>query len=154
MIVGEADLRFADTMLHFLSPLSGRIARKPFLFQTLLVWLVFYAASMLVFMIAWGGPGSVGMSNTQAEWMGYAATAIAALSCWAAFVLVARRIRDLGFSGLHALWLFALCALTLAASGAAPVLSLGLAAIMALIFLALLLLPGTQGDNAYGPPPV
>jgi len=139
-------------MLRIFLGLSGRTARKPFLFRMLLVWLVFYAASMLVFMIAWGGPRSVGLSNTQADWVGYAAVAVAVLSAWAAFVLVARRIQDLGFSGLHALWLFGLCAATLLASAAAPVLSLGLAALVSLTFLALLFLPGTQGENTYGPP--
>jgi len=140
-------------MLRIFLGLSGRTARKPFLFRMLLVWLVFYAASMLVFMIAWGGPRSVGLSNTQADWVGYAAVAVAVLSAWAAFVLVARRMQDLGFSGLHALWLFGLCAASLFASAAAPVLSLALAALVALIFLALLFLPGTQGANAFGSPP-
>ncbi|RYD62173.1 MAG: DUF805 domain-containing protein [Verrucomicrobiaceae bacterium] len=81
--------------------------------------------------------------------------AIAALfgALWSGLALTIKRLHDMGFSGLHVIWILPLEVASKGMGPAmdSPTLATLLSVITAAIGLGLLLVPGEDRDNRYGP---
>jgi len=133
---------------------TGTAIRRLFGFEGRLGRLGFALFLLLAALLA-AIPAGLGVllartDNATSILAGLALAALLAL--WTAIALVAQRLHDLDCSGLHTLWLASLTAAAVWLDDPYPALSLGIAALLGLIGLALLLMPGNASENRFGRP--
>lgn len=135
-------MSFSQTLFGF----KGRIARLPYLGYSLLGGLFVGIFLFMGFAVAASAKGAsvLGILIIAAAVIGYA---------WIALALQIKRLHDLGFSGLHMIWIAAIGALSSALSQANPTISIILGFGSLCVWLWLLFAPGQPETNAYGPPP-
>jgi len=131
---------------------EGRISRQKYMFFGVLTLV---GGAFLI------GPGGSAVARVAGHAAGMAVAILVALAwLWIGISLTARRLHDVGWSGVHAVWIIAL----LVADGVVPFAvkssvqqrflaasAVGLAALV--VLCGILLRAGTAGPNRYGPPP-
>lgn len=110
------------------SDFSGRVSRSEYWYWHLSIWLIFIAVCLVVQLIALVN----GHLNETARYAAIGFMVFLAVCVLPGLSLQVRRLHDIGATG----WVFLLALIPLAG---API----------LVILALL--PGTQGENRYGP---
>jgi uncharacterized membrane protein YhaH (DUF805 family) len=75
------------------------------------------------------------------------------VDAWACIGLTSKRLRDLGIAGVHALWIVGIGLMPGVAAPFSPTLALATGAMTLVAAMALIVIPGQKGPNAYGPTP-
>lgn len=123
---------------------QGRLARLPYFLLSLGIGI---AAALLV------AAGGILLERGHAlpGWLLWLIALVLVFGAGSAIVV--RRPHDLGQPGGHVVWLLILTVLAGAIDHSQTAALIALNVLLALAGLALVLLPGQAGANAYGPPP-
>jgi uncharacterized membrane protein YhaH (DUF805 family) len=139
---------FTQTLFGF----TGRIARLPYFGYSILVGILFIAT-----MVA-GGVMIAAVAGGQGRG-GAALLGLLVIACgfiaflWAGVALMVKRLHDLGMSGLHAIWIYAVHMGGSLVAHQSPALAILLYLAAFCIALWLWFGPGQPAANEYGPVP-
>lgn len=141
---------FADLKAKYFR-FSGRLGRRPFLFRTVILIIAQFMFSTILY-----------LKLAEALWIGrldFAAlfgilfVALTIPVVWAQLSLGMRRCHDLNKPGAVFLIPFAfyLASYVCIAVGVSDTVTLAIQSVMTILYIALYVIKGTDGDNAYGP---
>lgn len=124
---------------------AGRIGRLGYLVYTILNCLA--AAVIIVPGLLLARPGLTLLPGILL----IVAAAFSVL--WVNLALTAKRLHDTGHSGAHTVWIAVVGVVAAVSAFSTPLLAIGLAAVLLLVFLWLVCTPGEAGRNLFGPDP-
>jgi uncharacterized membrane protein YhaH (DUF805 family) len=123
---------------------TGRLARLPYFGYSLLSVLLLGLAAFVAFPLFFAAP-VLGVISVLA---------LGVVGAWTGLAISAKRLHDLGMSGLHLIWIAALGTASRAMEESEPLISSLFGVAELIVWLFLLFAPGEPSDNQYGPAPV
>jgi len=137
-------MAFDDILFSF----KGRIGRLTYFGYSMLIWIILSIVGGIHKLVMASQSGIVG--NALPWWVTF--LTFQAVGYWCLYALQAKRLHDLGFSGLHLIWISAVWVGTMVMVWLSPVLAVIGGLFGLCVSLWLYLAPGQPEVNRFGPP--